>query len=72
MDPVDLARIINDVIHDVDRYYNYFKWHRYYTIHEPNERADSDEICGFCAFLNDKEEMRKTTIYKNITNFWSY
>lgn len=68
--PQEVARIMNDAIRDKKKYYDFFKWHRYYKFHEPSENADSDEICAFCAFLNDKQQIQKSTVYTHITNFW--
>lgn len=68
--PSVLARIMSDSIRHKEKYFNFFKWHRYYKFHHPGENADSDEICAFCALLNDKQEMSKTRVYTHITNFW--
>lgn len=66
----DLAKIMNDSIHDKDKYYDFFRWHRYYRFHDPRESPDSDEICSFCAFLNDNNRMKRISVHTNITNFW--
>lgn len=66
----NLAKIMNESIHDKKKYYDFFRWHRYYSIHDPRESPDSDEICSFCAFLNDKSQINKKSVYMNITQFW--
>lgn len=66
-----LAYIINDTIHDKDKYYEFFKWRRYYSLHDPNESPETDEFCAFCAFLNKVKSTCKTSVYENLTTFWS-
>lgn len=67
-----LATIMNDTIINKAKYYDFFKWHNYYSIHATNESADTDEICAFCAFLNDKKHSYTSTVYTNINRFWLY
>lgn len=55
-----LAKMMNDIISDKNKYYEYFKWHRYYSFHATNENADTDEICALCAFLNNGNGIKKT------------
>lgn len=61
---------MNDTIYDKEKYYEFFKWHRYYTFHEPSDSPDSDEICAFCALLNDKSRIHTRSVYTRINNFW--
>lgn len=69
--PVRLAKTMNDIINNNNRYYDFFRWHRYYSFHAPVENADTDEVCNFCAYLNDINGTQKTTVYENIDKFWS-
>lgn len=62
---------MNKVIHNKEKYYDFFKWHGYYSIHAPNETADTDEICAFCALLNNKTFTREISVYEDITEFWN-
>lgn len=70
--PEDLAKTIDDIIKDKNRYYDFFRWHRYYSIHASNETAETNEICAFCAFLNDRKHTYIKSVYKHINYFWSY
>lgn len=53
------------------RYYEFFKWRRYYSLHDPYETPETDEICALCAFLNNDRNTHKVSVYENITEFWS-
>lgn len=66
-----LAYVINDTIHNKSKYYEFFKWHRYYTLHDPSETPETDEICGFCAFLNRDKNIERTSVYENLSAYWS-
>lgn len=68
--PQKLARIIRDAVQNEEKYYEFFKWHRYYTFYNPSDNADSDEVCAFCAILNEKNRTGETSVYTRITNFW--
>lgn len=68
--PEELASTMNDIIQDRNKYYNFFKWHNYYSIHDGSESADSDEICALCAFLNDKKHKYTRTSYTHINWYW--
>lgn len=68
--PQKLARIINDAVRNMEKYYEFFKWHRHYSFHKPSDNADSDEICAFCAILNDKNRTGVTSVYTHINSFW--
>lgn len=71
--PKVLARSMNEIINDKEKYYDFFRWHNYYSFHEPNETAETDEICAFCAYLNDEKHKHDTTVYNHtrILDFWS-
>lgn len=68
---VRLAYEINDIIQNKTKYYDFFRWHRYYTLHDPSETPETDEICGFCAFLNMNKNAQKTSVYENFAGYWS-
>lgn len=72
LQPQELARIIYETVNDREKYYDFFRWHKYYSYHEPYESPDSDEICSFCAYLNKNKHinMYRSTVYKRITWFW--
>lgn len=49
-------------------YYDFFKWHGYYSFHFTGEDDFHQEICGLCALFNNKTIMARKTIYH--TNLW--
>lgn len=69
LDPFNMAARITDIINDKNKYYEFFKWHEYYSYHFSGENRYSAELCRFCAFLNNS--MNKTSTYKNITEWWN-
>lgn len=68
--PQKLAKVMNNTIYRKSRYYNYFKWHHYYTFHYPEESPDSDHICQMCTIFNIIKQMQATSSYMNINSFW--
>lgn len=68
--PQKLASIIKNAVRNKEKYYDFFKWHRYYSFNDPSDTAESDEICAFCAILNKKNRTGETSVYTHITNFW--
>lgn len=69
--PTKLAQEMDEIIKDKAKYYEFFKWHRYYRFHAPIESAFTDEICGFCAFLNNVTKANTTNIVPNIARWWN-
>lgn len=67
----ELAKKMNDIILDPQRYFNFFKWHGYYSFHNSDEDNYHDAICGFCALLNNKTRRDQRTAYKYITKWWN-
>lgn len=66
-----LAEIMNDTIYDKNKYYDFFKWRRYYSFHDTNvTTGDINGMCALCAFLNDKKHSYTRSVYTNITRFW--
>lgn len=66
--PTKLAHAMLDAIYNKDTYFEFFKWHGYYSFHYPGENDFYDEICGLCDLLNNKTVMNQTTIRR--TNVW--
>lgn len=56
-----------EIIANRERYYEYFKWHRYYSFHSTEEYGFTDEICALCEVLNDKSE----NIYVDFVTWWN-
>lgn len=69
--PVDLASKINSLISDVNTYNNMFKWHGYYTYHDPRQSPDTNSICAFCDLLNNFKKKKPTTVYANIVKWFN-
>lgn len=61
---------MNNTIYNRKKYYDFFKWHRFYSLQDPSESPETDNVCTFCAFLNElKKEHFKRTV-SNICNFF--
>lgn len=65
-----LAKEMNDIIKDPERYFNFFKWHGYYSFHNSDEDNHRDAVCGFCTLLNNKTRRNQKTTYKYIAKWW--
>lgn len=70
-DPQELAKKMNEIIHDKTNYYDFFKWHRYYRFHNPEDSGYNDEICALCAMLNNVIQTNGTSIYSKISLWWN-
>lgn len=60
---------MNEIINDKRKYYEFFKWHDYYSFHFSGEDHHSREFCALCAYLNNSKN--KTGIMYNITLWWN-
>lgn len=68
--PVKLARKVCDIISMRQYYYNMFRWHNYYSYHNPlHDRANG--VCAFCALLNDQQRREEEKVYKNIVKWFN-
>lgn len=67
----EMARKMNELIQNKEKYYDYFKWHRYYSYHDVSESADTDPFCKLCAFLNNMTMRRERRVYASITQWWN-
>lgn len=66
-----LAREMNEIINDKNRYYDFFKWRRYYTYHEISESADTNRLCAFCALLNNSTMRSQRRVYARMFEWWN-
>lgn len=68
-----LAKEMNDIINSPRRYYDFFKWHDYYSFHDAGADDYRESVCAFCAFLNtDAYTQRyKKSVYNNILGWWN-
>lgn len=63
-----LAKMMIETINDKQRYYEFFKWHAYYSFHDidvDNQRHDG--LCDLCALANNKTRRP----LKYLTKFWN-
>lgn len=66
-----LAKEINDIIYNRSRYYEFFKWHNYYSYHDTTKDDYSNTFCGLCALLNRKTVKSESTVNKYISGWWN-
>lgn len=66
--PAKLARTMVDIINDRQRYYDFFRWHGYYSFHHTAENNYLHEICALCTMLNNETLVKKKKVYN--TNVW--
>lgn len=62
---------MNNAIVVKRKYYEFFKWHGYYSFHGTSERRNTDPICEFCALLNNEEKRTATTIHRHTSEWWN-
>lgn len=67
----ELAKEMNDIILEPRRYYDFFKWHGYYTFQHTADDEYRDAVCGLCAVLNNKTRKEQRRVYSNITEWWN-
>lgn len=67
-----LAKKMNDIIEHPQRYYDFFRWHGYYSFHNIDDDLQRDVVCGFCELLNNKSRKGRKSLYKTtISKFWN-
>lgn len=66
-----LAKEMNDIIHNLQRYYDFFKWHGYYTFHMTADDEYRNEVCGLCAMLNNKTRRGQSPAHRYIAEWWN-
>lgn len=69
--PVKLAKEINDIIKDKKRYYDFFRWRRYYRYDSSSDKADSDGICALCTALNKAARSNERRVYARFREWWN-
>lgn len=67
----ELAAKIFESIRNKVKYYDFFRWHSYYSYHMPAESADTDPLCKFCAFLNNASIRYGRRVYERFTQWWN-
>lgn len=69
--PAKLAKEINDIIKDKNRYYDFFKWRQYYRYDASSDNADSDSICALCTALNKAARSNERRVYARFREWWN-
>lgn len=69
--PAKLAKEINDIIKDKKRYYDFFRWRRYYRYDASSDNADSDGICALCTALNNVARSNERRVYARFREWWN-
>lgn len=67
----EVVKQMNYTIRDKEKYYNYFKWHKYYTFHSPDENEYTDNYCTFCTRVNDIMRRDNENIYLHLADWWN-
>lgn len=68
---VELAKEMNDIILNPQRYFNFFKWRSYYSFHATTNNKYRETVCELCAFLNNRKQTNLRTEYKDIGKWWN-
>ncbi|XP_026319429.1 alpha-(1,3)-fucosyltransferase C-like [Hyposmocoma kahamanoa] len=69
--PAKLAKEMNDIIKDKNRYYDFFRWRRYYRYDASSDNADSDGICALCTALNKASRSDERRVYARFREWWN-
>lgn len=66
----NLARKMNEIISNPDQYAEFFRWKNHYTYQDSLDSEDSNYYCGFCAMLNDREYVKRTSVVMDFNTWW--
>lgn len=69
--PELLAKEMVDIINNKQKYIDYFRWRRYYSLHDTDESPETDVWCIFCKYLNDNLKLNKTTTYPELARWYN-
>lgn len=69
--PERLAKQMDRIINDMEQYYEFFKWHGYYSFHVAYEDRYQREVCALCELFNNKTRMNTISIWHNIVEWWN-
>lgn len=64
----NLARIMNDVIANKTKYYDFFRWRNHFSYNETSENAD---VCKLCEVLNDDQMVNTVSVWQNFREWWN-
>lgn len=60
-----------NTIKDPEKYFDYFRWHRYYSFQSPVESAFTIELCDLCAVLDERIKSKSNNVFPDIVNWWN-
>lgn len=69
--PAELARRMTEIIANRNKYYEFFKWHGYYSFHDTEEDLYKREVCALCELLNNKTLMQQSIVFTNLSQWWN-
>lgn len=70
MSHIELAKTIVEIIQNKSKYYNFFKWHTYYSYHRPEDMVQTNPYCSFCTFINSID-YSKVSVIENFYKWWN-
>ncbi|KAL0870304.1 hypothetical protein ABMA27_005326 [Loxostege sticticalis] len=65
--PIKLAETMDEIYKNKTRYYEFFRWKNHFRYKETYEA----DVCNLCAALNDKEAVRRHSVYKDFRGWWN-
>lgn len=69
--PRKLAKKMLKIMKYPRLYYDYFRWHRYYSYQSPGESAFKTELCDLCASLNERIESNTSSVFPDFAKWWN-
>lgn len=67
--PDRMAERMNELINDINKYYDLFKWHDHYSFSLTGETRYIREMCRLCTFLNKNHNT--VHVFENIAGWWN-
>ncbi|XP_072938133.1 alpha-(1,3)-fucosyltransferase C-like [Epargyreus clarus] len=65
--PKKLALVMNELIADKPRYYEFFRWRNHFT-YADTHRTD---VCTLCEVLNDEQMVNTASVWKDFRKWWN-
>ncbi|KAL0820859.1 hypothetical protein ABMA28_005528 [Loxostege sticticalis] len=65
--PIKLAETMDEIYKNKTRYYEFFRWKNHFRYKHTFE----SDVCNLCAAMNDKEAMRRHSVYKDFRKWWN-
>lgn len=61
-----LAKTMNDLIKNKEKYYDYFRWRNHYIIKE----SPILDVCSLCNFMNNEDWLQNRISYVMFRKWW--